>query len=218
MTTLAERILGLLEHRYVPGDAENTRLLEGLIGGLAAAGDRLALIAYGDEDADPPIAPGAAITDPAVAPAWAIRHAAMYTGGRVPPRLVGEDEATWLERARAAVVFPAGIRRGSHTAVRVAAQPHLTGTRSVFILDRIGNPYELVVRVRTSEAPDPDAVRLAIEGAYVSGGPRGAIRAELELVLIVSDGPIWQEAGAGVQWVDLAPGVTAQTVELADIT
>jgi hypothetical protein len=214
--TLAERILALLAHRYLEDDPESNELLEGLVGGIADAAEQLGVIAYGDDAAGIP--PGAALTDPAVAPAWALPHAALYTGGEMPARMPGEAEAAWLERARAAVVFPAGIRRGSHTAVRLAAAPHLTGTRTVFILDRVGNPYELVVRVRASEAADPDAVRLAIEGSYVSGGPRGAIRAELELVLIVSDGPIWQEAGAGVRWIDLAPGVTAQTVELADIT
>lgn len=196
--TVGDRILALLEHRRI--DAESDAILEGLVGAIGDAADRLGLIAYGDDGL---IGPGAALTDPAVAPAWALVHAALYTGGTVPPRAAGELEADWLARAREAVVYPAGMRRGTHAAIRRAVEPHLTGTRRVIIFDQVGGPYDLVVRTRVSETPDPAAVELAIAGSYVSGGPKGAIRAELVLTYVVSDDAIWQEFAA-MTWADVA--------------
>jgi hypothetical protein len=210
--TVADRILALLEHRRV--DPESDQLLEALIGGLAVAFDRAGLVAYGDET----IPAGAALTDPGVAPLWALPHAALYTGGTLPPRLPDETDPDYLARARADVVFPRGMRRGSHAAVRTAAEPHLTGSKTVVIVDDQGGPYDLTVRTRTSETPDPAAARRAIEGSHVSGGPVGAIRAELVLNHIVSDDVIWDEVRDDLTWDEIDPALTWDDVTAADVT
>lgn len=188
--TVTDRLLTLLEHRRGTDPTSDT-LLEAIMSAIADALDRLALVAYGDPDQA--IAPGAALNDPAVAPAWALAHAALYTGGTLPARTVGETDTAWLARARHAVVYPTGIRRGSHTAIRLAVEPLLTGTKSVSILDDVGGPYDLTVRTRTSETPDAAAARAAIEGSQVSGGRPGAIRAELKLVHVTSEDPLINE-------------------------
>jgi hypothetical protein len=158
------------------------------------------------------------LTDPRVAPIWALAHAGLYTGAILPGRRAGETETAWLARARDAVVYPLGIKRGTHEAVRRAVQPLLTGTKTVVIVDQSGgDPYSLLVRTITSETPDPAAVQLALEGDFVSGGHRGAIRAELKLDYVVSDEVTFAEAT--LRFSDLPPGtITAENVTREDVT
>jgi hypothetical protein len=218
VTHVAERILSLLQHLMPEGDEENATLLEGLVYGIGDSAERLGVLAYGNEDGTIP--PGEALSNPAVAPAWALPHAALYTGGIVPGRMAGESEAAWLARARDAVVYPSGMRRGSHRAVQLAAAPFLTGTKQVVILDvEPTDPYSLVVRVRESEVVDADAVRLAIEGGYISGGARGAIRAEQVLTLIVADDPVWLEVDETLTWAaDVPAGVSWDEFDFETLT
>jgi hypothetical protein len=187
--TAGERILALLDHRRV--DPESDAILEALAGALGEPFERVALVAYGDEEAGIPA--GRVLDDPAVAPDWALPHAGLYTGGTMPPRLDGESETDYLARARDALVYPHGIRRGTHAAIKLAGAPFLTGTKSIAVLDDVGGPYDLTVRTRTSETPDPAAFRRAIEGSIVSGGAKGAIRAELVLLHVVSEDPLINE-------------------------
>lgn len=187
MTLVPDRLTEALEHRRT-GGLENDAILDALIGGMADGMERLGLVAFGEEGQPAE----RVLTDPRFAPLWALAHSAMYTGAILPGRLAGESEADYLARARDAVAFPLGIRRGTHEAIRRAVQPLLTGGKNVFIDDPAGS-YDITVRVLTSETPDAAAVEAALEGDFVSGGQRGAIRAELRLNLIVSDEAVINE-------------------------
>ena len=209
------RLQALMEHRRI--DPESDAIMDAIIGAVADAAEHLSVIAYGDADATPPIPPGGGLQNPLYAPMWALAHAALYTGARLPGRLPGETEDDFLARARAAVVYPIGIKRGSHEAVRRAVQPFLTGTKFVSIVDQAGgDPYALFVRTITAETPNPEAVRMALEGSYVSGGVRGAIRAELTLDYLVS--PEVAFAEATLQFDQVVDTVTFDTVTMEDVT
>lgn len=207
--TVLERLETLTESRRV--DPENDAILDAILGGIADAAERLGVIAFGTDE----IPPGRALSDPSVAPAWALAHAAQYTGAILPGRSAGESEEAWLERARSVAVYPGGIKRGTEEAVRRAAEPYLTGTKTVAI-SYTGNPYEIVVRTITGETPDPAAVQLALEGDFVSGGRRGAIGAQQKLTYQVSDVPAFSEAT--LRFNEVADGVTADNVTLGDVT
>lgn len=208
------RLTDLLEHRRI--DPESDAILDAIIGALGDAMERESVVAYGDEDLDPPCPPGRALQDPAVAPLWALAHAALYVGARLPGRLPGESDAAYTARARDAVVYPIGIKRGSHEAVRRAVQPLLTGTKFVGITDQAGgDPYALTVRTITSETPNPTLVQKVIEGDYVSGGVRGSIRAELKLTYIVSASVAFAEATK--RWNAVAGTVTFANVQTGDV-
>ena len=183
-----ERLSTQLEHRRIAGDTVNNAILDALIGGIADGLERLALVAFGDEG----VPAERVLRDPRYAPLWALAHAALYTGATVPGRTAGESDDGYLARARDAVAAPLGIRRGTHEAVRRVVQPLLTGSKTVFIDDEPGS-YVITVRTLSGETPDPAAVQAAIEGSYVSGGQRGAMRAELALSYIVSDEPVINE-------------------------
>lgn len=210
----SDRLASLLTHRQIDGDDENNAILDALVKAIAYTADRLARIGYGDPDTGAP--GGRVLTDPRVAPAWAIAHAAMYVGAVIPGRRSGESPDDWLTRVRDAAAFPFGVKRGSHEAVRRAVQPLLSGTKTIIIADDFGGPYDLLVRTITSETPDPDAVRLALEGDYYSGGRRGAIRAELKLTHVVADSVTFAEATRAFDAV--ADGVTAENVTREDVT
>jgi hypothetical protein len=174
--------------------------------------ERLGIVAFGTDA----IPVGHALTDPSVAPDWALAHASLYTsGGLLPGRKAGESQAAWLARARVQASAPLGILRGTDEAIILAVQPLLTGTKSVFI-NVGGSPYQLIVRTITSETPDSAAVQAAIEGSYVSGGVRGAMRAELALSYSVSDTPTFAEATRIFSAV--ASTVTGTNVTRADVT
>lgn len=207
--TVLERLDALLESRRY--DPESDAILDALLGAIADAAERLGVVAFGT-DAVPP---GRALSDPSVAPSWALAHAAQYTGAILPGRSAGETEDEWLARARDAAVYPAGLKRATEEAVRRAAAPYLTGTRSVFV-SYTSDPYAVVVRTITSETPDPAAVQAVLEGSYVSGGQRGAIGAHQVLIYETSDDPAFSEATLTFDAV--ADGVTALNVTLGDVT
>jgi hypothetical protein len=211
MPTVTERLTDLLAHRRT-GITESDAILDALIGAFGDALERVGLVAFGDET----VSGVRYLRDPSVAHAWALRHAAMYVGAFLPGRAAGETEEAWLARARDAAVYPLGMKRGSHEAILRAVRPLLTGSKSVFITDTGGDPYEIQVRTVTSETPDPAAVQAAIEGDYVSGGRRGAIRAELVLDYVVSDVPTFAEAT--LRFDEVADGVTAENVTREDVT
>jgi len=190
---VADRIRGLLEHRRIDGDDVNNAILDAICDGIGDAMERLGTVAFGDEETGVPA--GRALSDPSVAPSWALAHAALYTGAvPLPGRWAGESDEAYFARARDSAVYPLGPKRGTHEAIRRTAQPLLTGTRQVFIADNFGGDYDILVRTIVSETPDPDAVEQALTGSYVSGGERGAIRAELILTYVTADFPTFAEA------------------------
>lgn len=207
--TFAERLTALLESRRA--DADSDLILDAIIGGIGDAADRLGVIAFGTDE----VPAGRALSDPSVAPSWALAHAAQYTGALLPGRGVLETEEAWLERARDAAVYPGGIKRGTEEAVRRTAAAYLTGTKQV-VVSYTGDPYEVVVRTITGETPDPAALQLALEGSYVSGGPRGAIGAHQKLSYLTSDQPTFSEAT--LRFSDVPDGVTGENATLGDVT
>jgi hypothetical protein len=208
---LIERLSGLLAHRRT-GDVENDAILDGLIGGFAEGLARLGAVGYGLDGV-----PGTRVLqDPRVAPYWALAHAAQYVGATVPGRFYGETREEWADRIRAALVYPFGMKRGSYESIRRAVAPLLTGTKTIVIADDYGGPYDLLVRTITSETPDPEAVRLALEGDFYSGGRRGSIRAEMKLTYLVADSVTFAEATR--QFDDVAADVTFADATAEDVT
>jgi len=212
---VAERLRDLLSHRRVDGDDENNLILDAVCDGIGDAMERLGVVAFGDPENGIPV--GRALTDPSVAPLWALPHAALYTGATpLPGRWAGETDEAYTARARDAAVYPLGPKRGTHEAIRRTAQPLLTGTRQVFIADDYGGDYDILVRTIVSETPDPAAVAAALTGSYVSGGQRGAIRAELVLTYVTADFPTFAEAT--LHFNQVPNGVTAENVTRDDVT
>jgi hypothetical protein len=216
---VTERLRVLLAHRYT-GDAVNEALLDALAAGIGDAAERIGVVAFGSPPAvetDIAVPAGRALSDPSVAPVWALAHAALYTGAvPLPGRAAGESEEDWATRARDAAIYPLGIMRGTHEAIRRTAQPLLTGGKSVFIADNFGGDYDILVRTIVAETPDPAAVERALAGSYVSGGERGAIRAELLLTYITADYPTFAEAT--LRFNEVADGVTAENLTREDVT
>lgn len=206
-----QRLQALLASRYGLG-ATSDGILDALLGGIADAADHLGIVAFGSST----VPPGQALTNPAVAPDWALPHASLYTsGGLLPGRNAGESDADYLARARDAAVYPLGIKAGTDEAIVRTVQPLLTGTKSVLI--SVGaDAYHLSVRTLPSETPDQAAVAAAINGSYVSGGQRGAIRAELMLDYTVSDSPQFSEATR--TFTTVTATATSTNVTRGDVT
>lgn len=213
MSHVAERLKTLLAHRYT-GDPVNDGILDGICEGIGDAAERIGLVGFGDPDTG---AEGSRIlTDPRYAPLWSLSHAALYTGAQLPGRMAGESDDAYLARARDAAVYPLGIKRGTHEAIRRTVEPLLTGSQDVFIADNYGDEYGILVRTIEAETPDPAAVQAALEGSYVSGGQRGAIRAELLLTYLTADVVTFAEAT--LHFSDLPDSVTADNVIREDVT
>ncbi len=172
----ADELRGHLHHLRIDTDtdvgidpavaATSNEVLDAVINATATAFTRPHQVAHGTNE----LRPWQALTDPAAAPAWALPAAAMFTGGVVPPRRVGEPESMWLTRARQAVVFPAGMRRGGAQGVRVAVEDTLTGTRRVLIRERAnGDRWAMHVHTLTGETPDPDRTRADAQRVAAAG-------------------------------------------------
>lgn len=212
MSVAADRLTSLLDHRRVDGDDESNAILDAIIGAVADGMARLGLVAYGEDG----ISGERFLRDPSVAPLWALAHAALYVGAKLPGRMSGESDENYTARARDAAVYPFGIRRGTHEAVRRALAPYLTGTKTVYISDTYGGPYDVFVRTLPGETPDPALAERVLEGDFVSGGTPGAIRAEQNLVYVAADGVTWLEATSS--WSAVADGVTWANLNLGDVT
>lgn len=172
MSVLADRAVGLLE--YLRVDPISDALLEGLVRGLLDPAERLSLVAHGDGGA---IAPWQIITDPSVAQLWSLPHASQWTGGVPPRRAAGETDDDYLARARAEVVSPRGMRRGSSPALAATAQPYLTGTKTVRIAQRLGGSvWEVGVLVFEAEVIDIDELTAAVNDPdVITAGMRAAV-------------------------------------------
>lgn len=181
----AERVLALLPQLHV--SEESDRILAILIGSWMAGLERPAEVVYGTEAGQTPYA---VLTNPSAAPLWALPHAAQWTGGTMPARLPGEDDFAYATRARAEVVRPRGMLRGSYSALVTAMQARLTGTRFVSITEWVdGSPWKLVARVREEEAPDTDAL-------YRAANAPDAVPAGMHVDIVAAASDVWDEADA----------------------
>ena len=214
MSHIGDMFADLLTHRRIDGDAENNAIVDAFALALGDVFDRLGHVAFGDPEQG--VRGEQILRDPAVAPLWALAHAALYTGAKLPTRLAEETDEQYVARARDASVYPLGIRRGTHEAIRRAIQSELTGTKAVYIADDFGTDYDLYVRTLIEETPDPARVERLLAGDFVSGGERGAIRAELILTYETSAAVAWAEAT--LTWGQIADGVTWSTATVEDVT
>lgn len=84
------------------------------------------------------------------APVSALDYLSQFVGVELP---AGADEATRRELIRG----HAGFNRGTVAAIVAATKLHLTGRRTVVVMERVGGaPYQLAIRTRTGETPDAD--------------------------------------------------------------
>lgn len=159
--TATEDLLAAFEPYLGDDDGSLVALLEAMASGL--------------EDVDEVVrdrddAPGwAAMLDADRAPAWALPWLGQFVGVQVSP---GADPAA----TRTAIRTPAGWRRGTPGAIADAVRPLLTGTRSVWVLERQAgawaagdNPYHFTVRTFTDETPDTAAVTAAVAAQKPAG-------------------------------------------------
>jgi hypothetical protein len=157
LTPVAERILDEVAP-LAYADPENGHALAKYVGALALPLDKLDALARDEEDR-----PGWAIVlDPDAAPAEWLRWLSQFVGVRL---LAGLSEAD--QRAR--IKSTSGFHRGTPAAIRAAAEPHLTGDRRVYIVERHGSPYRLTVATMDTETPDPAAVERAIRAEKPAG-------------------------------------------------
>lgn len=164
--------------------AGSNRVLHALLQAFAAPFGRSHAVAHGEGDLEP----WRVLTDPAVAPVWALPYAAQFAGGVVPPRLDGETDDAYLARARQAVVFPRGMKRGGAEAIRIAVEATLTGSRRVFIRERANDDaWSLYVHTLSAETPDPGATRREAESVAAAG---------VVVTVVPLDGQTYQDVAA----------------------
>lgn len=130
-----------------------------------------------DISRDTPSAPGwSAVLDIDRAPADALAWLGQFVGVTLP---TGIDPVRQRQTVRAA----AGFARGTPAAIRAAAEPLLTGNRTVRIYERDSSAYHLTVITYTSETPYPTETEAAIRAQKPAG---------LILDYAVRDGQEWE--------------------------
>jgi len=108
-------------------------------------------------------------------PAIALPWLAQYKGVVIPDGLTEADQRAWIRSAE-------GQRRGTVDALIRAGQRHLTGTRSVRVLERVGgSAYDMTAIVRTSECANPTVTRADLESAK---------RVGMRITFVVADSPL----------------------------
>jgi hypothetical protein len=95
------------------------------------------------------------VVDADRAPEEWLGWAAQFAGKRLQQGLA-------LAEQRARVKSTDGFDRGSPSAIAGAAQQYLTGTKTVYLVERHGSPYRLTITTVAAETPDPAAVLRAV--------------------------------------------------------
>jgi Phage tail protein (Tail_P2_I) len=112
---------------------------------------------------DSPDGPGwSALVDVNRSPPEALDWLAQLVGVRLLP------DSTDAEK-RLRIVSTDGFRRGTVEAIRAAAQATLTGTQTVTITERDGDPYVFTVATLAGETPNIPATRAAVLAAKPAG-------------------------------------------------
>lgn len=86
-------------------------------------------------------------------PAAHLPWLAQWVGVRVP---------RGLDAASGRLLIKEGRRAGTVASIRAAARAHLTGNRTVEIIERDGSAYRMRVRTYAVETPDPAKVEAAL--------------------------------------------------------
>jgi hypothetical protein len=87
---------------------------------------------------------------------------AQLAGARLEPGLSDVNQ-------RARIKSTDGFKRGSPGAIVGAAQQYLTGTKTVYLVERHGSAYRLTVTTLASETPDLAAVQRAVADQKPAG-------------------------------------------------
>lgn len=95
------------------------------------------------------------VLDPDRAPSEWLPWDAQFGGVRVLPGLPEAEQ-------RSRIKSTDGMRRGSPGAIVGAAQQFLTGTKTVYLVERHGSAYRLTVSTKASETPDLAVVARAV--------------------------------------------------------
>lgn len=122
-------------------------------GAIAAQFDQIELYARDRDTGEPG---WSLLLDPNVAPPETLDWLAQFAG-------VTLDKSMTIDQQRAAIKGTSAFQRGTPAAIKAAAARYLTGTKSVFFNERVGNDaYALGVTTLVSETPDPAATLKAI--------------------------------------------------------
>lgn len=89
------------------------------------------------------------------APSGWLAWLAQFDGTRLEAGLDDDSQ-------RARIKSTDGFKRGTPGAIVGAAQQYLTGTKTVFLIERHGSPWRLTVATMAGETPDPSAVERAV--------------------------------------------------------
>jgi hypothetical protein len=142
------------------------------------------LVAREDEDGK---LPWSHLLDPELANLNELLWLAQMAGVRIPIGLGLEDARSFVELAESR-------RRGTLAYMIELAQRLLTGTKTVFYIERYNDSaYQLRMATRTSETPDEDAVRAAL----LSAKPAGIVLTYDAVAGITWDEPTHAWTGAG---------------------
>lgn len=139
------------------------------------------------------------LVDTDLCPAVALPWHAQFKGVVLPDGLTEAEQREWIHSAE-------GQYRGMIPALVKAGQRHLTGAKTVRVVERAGpSVYDLIVITRTAETPDPTTTLADF---------RSAKRIGIRLQHVVSDAPIIEE------WTDTIDSVTAtiDAMTVADVT
>jgi hypothetical protein len=102
------------------------------------------------------------LVDPDTCPAKFLPWLGQFVGVVPAPRLTEAEQRNRVKNA-------AGFRRGSVAALKGAPAPYLTGTKTVFFIERHGSPYKLTVSTLASETTDVAKVRAALNEQKPAG-------------------------------------------------
>lgn len=80
---------------------------------------------------------------------------AQFAGVRLPSGLSDADQRIRIKNTD-------GFKRGTPTAIVAAVQPFLTGTKTVYLVERHGSAYRLTVATKAAETPSIAAVTAAV--------------------------------------------------------
>lgn len=81
---------------------------------------------------------------------------AQFVGVRIP------DDVTTVSAKRNWIKSVSGFKRGGPLAIVASVQRYLTGTKTVFLTERLGSAYRIAVSTYSSETPDTSKVTSAV--------------------------------------------------------
>lgn len=157
LSRTAERLIDALGPMVNPDDESDH--LRTYLEALARQLDFVADLSADDDDGTPGYS---VLFDPDRVPAVLLPFVGQFVGVSMPEAL---DESQRRLRLRETD----GFRRGTPAAIRGAARQYLTGTKTVYLIERQGSAYQLTVATNASETPDPDVVERAVSAQIPAG-------------------------------------------------